>query len=103
MKVKVPRKIKLGIYTYKIKTDKTLHLTSGNVGEHRPFKNEIVLAPYMSNTAKVLTFNHEVLHHISNQYQLDLDEKEIDRLAFGWAEFMQALGIELDWTLIKEG
>ncbi len=53
--------------------------------------------------AKVLTFNHEILHHISAQYQLDLDEKEIERLSFGLAEFMQALGIELDWTLIKEG
>ncbi len=101
MKVKIPRRIKLGIYTYKIKFDPTMQLTEGNVGEHRPFKGEIALAPYMSNTARILTLNHEVLHHISEQYKLHLDEDTIDRLACGWAEFMKSLGIELDWREIQ--
>ena len=101
MKIKVPRKIKLGIYTYKIKFDPTLQLVNGNIGEHRPNKGEIVLTSYQSDTSKILTLNHEVLHHISSQYQLDLDEREIERLAHGFAEYMQSLGIELDWSEIK--
>jgi len=101
MKVKIPRKIKLGVYTYTIKFDNTMQLTAGNVGEHRPFRGEIALAPYMSNTAKILTLNHEILHHVSDQYKMHLDEDAIDRLSFGWAEFMQSLGIEFDWSEIS--
>ncbi len=91
----------MGIYTYTIKFDPTMQLTEGNVGEHRPFKGEIALASYMPKTARILTLNHEILHHISDQYRLHLDEDTVDRLAFGWAEFMKALGIELDWGEIK--
>jgi len=102
MKVKVPKEIKLGIYRYKIKFDKTMQLVSGNVGEHRPSNGEIALAPYMSEPSRIITLNHEVLHHISDQYRMHLDEDAVDRLAFGWAEFMQSLGIELDWSDIRE-
>jgi hypothetical protein len=103
MKIKIPRKIKLGIYTYKIMFDKTMILVDGNVGEHRPNSGVIALAPHMSNAGLYQSFNHEVLHHINSQYKLGLDEDAIDRLATGWAEFMErGLGIQLDWSDIKD-
>jgi hypothetical protein len=102
MKLKVPRKIKLGIYTYKIKFDKTMVFTTGNCGEHRPADGEIALAPGQSSTALSQCFFHEVIHHINSQYKIGLDEDNIDRLATGWAEFTErGLGIQLDWSDIK--
>jgi hypothetical protein len=77
-------------------------LINSNLGEHRPSCSEIAINPDMSSSAKIQTFYHEVMHHINSQYKLGLGEDDIDRLANGWAEFMQkGLGIELDWSDIK--
>ena len=102
IRVKVPNVIRLGIYKYRIKFDHAMLITNGNVGEHRPSTGVIALDPHMSAPSQTQCLNHEVLHHICNQYKLGLGEDDIDRLATGWAEYMErGLGIQYDWSGIR--
>lgn len=46
-------------------------------------------------------FAHEIMEVIKENYELDISEKDMSRIANGWIEFLGQLGIELDWSLIK--
>ena len=103
LQVKVPRVIKLGIHRYRIRFDHTMLMVNGNVGEHRVSSGEIALDPHMAQSSMTHVLNHEIMHHINQQYKCGLDEDGIDRIAMGWAEYMErGLGIKYDWSEIRE-
>ena len=44
---------------------------------------------------------HEVVHQIDINYEIGLSEENISRLANGFCEYLNNLGIELDWSDVK--
>ena len=102
MKIKIPRKLKLGVYPFTVLLVRELVFKENLVGrvQHRDLKIEIEQA--LNKYQRTQTFIHEVLHQVDRQYALNLSEPDIDRLAEGMSTFLSALDIEFDWSLIKE-
>ena len=102
MKVKVPRQIKLGTHLFDIIFSDTVRSDEGLAGltHHRKQIIEIEKVQPLSQKAVILL--HEVLHIIDRQYGCELEERNVDRVAQGIAEFlMENLGIEFDWQDVK--
>lgn len=59
--MKIPRKIKIGGRTIKVKYE-----VMKSLGEARFEKNEIVLKKGMTREAQEATFIHEILHHMNS-------------------------------------
>lgn len=95
MKIKPPSKIKIGSYVYKVKLEKDLIVMQGNIGEHRPHKLEIVVDECARSKTPALI--HEVVHAICDNYCVKLDDADTDRLAHGFTELLDNLGIKIDW------
>ena len=79
----------------------TLHWDEGLQGccNHRLKRIEIdPLSPFVDET-----FVHEKLEQINLSYALEMEHALISKLAFAFAEFLwHDLGIEFDWSNIKE-
>ena len=101
MIVKIPSKVKCGAYTYRLRLIKDLVITADRVGEYRPHDAEIVIDEAIHPQQKGVTLIHEYLHAVNTVHSLHLDDDTIDRLAQGFMEFLQCLGIELDWQNIS--
>ena len=103
MLVKIPREIKIGADSYDIILKPNLKLREGCVGETKYMCHTITVDVGLMQDDKMNTFLHEVLHSIDHAYSCSLDESNIDRMAGGLTEFLRDnLGIEFDWSLIKE-
>ncbi len=102
MKVKVPNKIKIGCFTYDIVYDDTIVPDHNRCGEISPREHKIRMATYLQGDSKSQSLAHEITHFISDVYSCELDEANTDRIANGFIEFLQQLGIEFDWTNIKK-
>jgi hypothetical protein len=95
IKIKQPKKLKIGSYVYKVKVEDDLMLTQGNSGEHRPHYMEIAIDKKVKSKTPV--FLHESLHAINDNYVLHLDEDTIDALSHGVSEVLDNLGIAIVW------
>ncbi len=102
MKVKVPNEIRIGAYKYKVEFNSHLCYDSNWAGSccHREAK--IVVDSLGSRQTLDITLIHEILHMIDKNYSIHIEEDNIDRIACGIMEFLTSLGIELDWSNIKE-
>jgi hypothetical protein len=100
VKVKVPRKIKIGSYEYDVVFKPHLKTDDNLMGFMNKRTSKIELDPDDGSTLDT-TLLHEVVHLISFNYEVNLDEDNTSRIANGIAELLQILGIELDWGDIK--
>ena len=39
---------------------------------------------------------------IKENYELNTSEEDMSRIANGWIEFLEQLGVEFDWSNVKE-
>ena len=102
MKVKVPKRIKIGINTYSVSflADEVLNDNEFGACWHR--KQYITVDPSSHPTQRYTTFLHELIHLIEKSYVFRIEDDNVDRIAQGMGEFMRDnLGIEFDWGDIK--
>jgi len=98
VKIKVPKDVSYGCFTYKVYLDPTQD-ESGFGGSTLFDKEEIRINPTIPNSRKLTAFIHENTHLINKAHNLDLSEHETELLANGFAELLaRNLGIELDWS-----
>jgi len=102
MKIKIPKQIKIGIHAYRVEFNSLLWHEEALKGCANHLKQVIQLDPALAESQKCVTFLHETIHVINDNYRCKLDDDEVDRIAQGFAELLQDnFGIEFDWSLIK--
>lgn len=103
VKIKVPQRVKIGAHTYTVKFDTKELLSAGTTGLTKHMTEEIILEGAMPKSQLDQLFLHEVLHMVERYCVVRLEDNEVDSIAEGLAMFLfETLGIELDWSLIKE-
>ena len=101
MKVKVPKYIEIGSLTGSVSFADNIRVDDGwrATYNQRTAKLEIDKSCGMMTDR---TFLHEVVHMIDINYEVDLNEQSISRIANGIYEFMiNNLGLEFDWQDIN--
>ena len=104
MKVKIPKEIRLLTHTYKIRTSAKETRALGTVGLSRHYHQDIIIdRASLPRSEYEQVFFHEVLHVIERHFSMTFEDNDIDRLAEGLVAILfDGLGIELDWSGIKE-
>ena len=103
MRVKIPREIKLGVWSYALSLVRGLKLKDGVWGDSQHVHYLLRIDKDLPEIERMATLIHEVLHIINEQYKAGLDEDTIGRLESGLTEFMtRNLNIEFDWSEIEE-
>jgi len=103
VKIKIPRKIRVGAYEYDVLAIKDLIYDHKLLGQALTDKETIKFDPSARYRVKCVTFWHEVIHAICDTYRLELKEEEIDRIAHGLVAVMIFdMGIEFEWAGVKE-
>ena len=102
IKVKVPQKIKIGAHTYSIRLNRHLLSDSNNHGAVNHRTQLIEIQADNPSDLKTETLVHEIIHVGSFCYRINIDDADTDRVAETITQFMSELGIELDWSGIKE-
>ena len=96
--MKYPKKIKIGAYMYDVAYEANLKIDEGFRACVNFRTHKILIDPAQSDTQKSFTLLHEIMHIINNNYECDLDESNISRIANGILEFLQDnLGIKFEW------
>jgi len=102
MKIAIPKKIKIGIHTYSVEFNSLLWYEESLKGSVNHLKQVIQIDPVIAETQKCVTFLHEVIHVINDNYRCKLDDDEVDRIAEGIAELLKDnFNIDFDWRNIK--
>lgn len=101
-KLTVPKEIKLGARTFKVSYNKDIVYDNNWSGCISQRHGTIEICPDYNDEYKMITLFHEIFHAICYQYNIEIDEKDNDRLANGMAEFLKNnLDVTLDWREIK--
>ena len=103
MRVKIPREIKIATHSYRVEFNPLLWHEESLKGMANHIKQVIQIDPVLAHSQKTVTLLHEINHVINDTFRCKLDEDEIDKMAQGQAEFLDCLGIELDWSEIEDG
>ena len=99
-RIKVPKRIKIGAHDYSVGYRQHMKLDDNWRGACNQRTGEILIDPIGGDTIN-RSLLHEVVHLIDFNYECILSEENISRLAHGMVEFLENLGIELDWSGIK--
>lgn len=99
--VKVPRSLKVGPYTYKVRADKesrTRLQTMGYVGLSSSCENlhRIDIDAGLAQPAKTLVILHEVLHACDHMYNDGALGENVDHFAKGLTQVFEQMGVRLD-------
>jgi hypothetical protein len=98
--VKIPKKIKIGGYDYKIVSNNTMDIdltSNGWVGSQSLMQQKIQLLSSLSGQSLTETFIHELLHAISITYDSNkLAEEDIGQLSMGMLQVLEQLGIRFE-------
>jgi len=95
--IKVPRTIRIGGHQYTIVFSQGVS-DAGDYGRVNHRTLTIELAPERPMSQKAASLIHEILHIINNVYNnRHCEEDDLDALAEGFNQVLEALGIELDW------
>ena len=95
--IKIPKRIKVGGFTYKIRTDK--HTSEGldadgSWGRHRPVSREILLDTSASSQQLSASFLHECLHAVDNVYADNcLSEAQNKSLSSGLHQILEQMRV----------
>lgn len=102
MKIKIPKHFKIGATGADVGFQDNLKGDDGFNGTFNRRTEELMLDPKLSGHKLDKTFGHEVMEVIKENYNLEIAESDMSNIANGWLEFLYQLGIELDWSDIKE-
>ena len=105
MKIKIPKEIKIAARNYKISMPVNLLRDEGNRGCVYWHKQIIEIAPNLSEEQIAVSFLHECVHVIDEHMagRGGISEEITSGLAEGLFQLLKDnLGIEFDWSLIKE-
>ena len=100
-KIKIPQKITEGAFTYAIKLKPNVMADRHAAGFIDPIAEELQVDPHLPPNERMVTLCHEVGHFIERVYSLNISDDDTDRLAQGFACFLQQCDIEFDWSSIK--
>lgn len=88
--MKIPKKVKIGIYTYKIKEVEDLKDEKNNPcwglcehSEHTIYLKKGMIEPRLSEV-----FLHECLHGIEESFGIDLGEKKVNQIGLALMAFI---------------
>ena len=102
MKVKVPENIAVGSFDYKIVSVPNLANDYKLLGQSLADSQVIKIEADSTPQTKAQVLFHEMVHAISDVYNCELEEKNIDRIAQGIASVLaRDFGIELSWEDIE--
>ena len=103
-KIRVPRKIKIGGHWVSIFYEPMLMDNHGKMGQSRFPECEIAIQERdASESRRLHTLFHELMHWLDHTYNnYALEEAEVDAFASGIQTLLIDLGIEFDWSDIKE-
>ena len=96
--MKVPKKIKIGAFNYKIIQVDNMAEDFKLLGQAITDRQLIKVEKGSNSQTKDVTLWHEVIHAISDVYNCDTDEHNIDRFAQGLTAIMKNdFGIKFEW------
>lgn len=101
-RIKIPQKIQIAAFNYSIELRKHLMADKHNAGFFNPVAETLSIDPHLPPTERKISLAHEVLHLIERAFEISIDDADTERLAMGFVCFLDNLGIELDWSDIKE-
>ena len=90
--MKLPDRVKVGPFEYTVK-HLPFYQVDGMLGHSVRHHLELAIANDAPEQHQVVTFIHEVLHAVSDVYQVELDENEVERMANGLVDALQSI----DW------
>lgn len=103
MKVPVPKQIDIGGYHYSVHFVEEQLRDAGDWGEINHRTLEIIINPARLDSQRREALIHEVLHLIEKVFlNVDVEERTIHGIAEGLNQFFDQLGIDFDWSGIKE-
>ena len=104
IKVKIPQKIKIGGHWVSIFYEDKLMDNHSKMGQARFPECEIAIQERdASESRKTASLLHELVHWLDHTYNnFQLDEVKTDALANGIHTLLIDMGIQFDWSDIKE-
>ena len=102
MKVKIPRQFKIGATEAQVGFTKHLFSDDGFNGTFNKRTGELLIEAVLNGKKRDRTFGHELIEVIKENYDLGVSESDMTCIANGWLEFLWQIGIELDWSEIKD-
>jgi len=98
MIIKVPREIKIGTHTFKVKLDPHLHADEEKYGQINYRTQEIRIWSDAPASTKNEALLHEIIHLAQHVYRVEITDQDIDRIAETIAQFLSDnLHIEFVW------
>ena len=102
MRVRVPREIEVIIHPYEIVFCPDLNADEGFRGLCNVRTLQIKIDPKLPPSQRTYILFHEVGEAIKDAYNCGVTHEDLCLMTMGFAEFFTKLGLELDWTDIKE-
>ena len=105
LKVKIPQRIKVAGHWLEIQLEEGLSYRHKKLGQCDIENLVIYIEKSIPPSLQSHTLVHELLHAISDQFvgANAFSEETVGQLATGVWTMLSDLGIELDWSNIKEG
>jgi len=102
VKVKVPKRIKIGTHTFTVKFDPHLHSDDKDYGLINYRTQEIKIWTEAPSSIQNEALLHEIIHLSQHVYRVELSDADIDRVAETIAEFLfNNLHLEFNWSDIE--
>jgi len=101
VKIKVPTVNQIGSLKYPVSFVSHMRTDDGWKGSLNERTGVIHIETEISGNMRDRTYLHEIVHQIDINYEIGLSEENISRIANGFCEYLNNLGIELDWSNIK--
>lgn len=102
IKVKIPKKIKMGALMSKVKMSPLLRSDNGWRASLNQRTGVLEVDTELAGQIRDRSFYHEIVHKIDINYECGLNEENISRIANGLYEWEHDnLKIELSWEDIK--
>ena len=102
MKIKVPKRIKIGAHTYSIGLTPHLHCDEARYGSCNHRTQEIKIWSEAPPSLRDECLIHETIHISELCHRIEVSDSDIDRISHAVLEFLSRnLDIQFDWSDIK--
>lgn len=99
MNIKIPQVIQIGSHKYSIQFREWDMRDGGYYSRVNHRRQVIEIDPTRPASQRIYALIHEVGHIINNVYlDGELDEKQINGIAGGYAQLLSGFNVELDWS-----
>jgi len=102
MLIKIPKTFKIGATRAVVGYEENLFIDQGFNGTYNKRTEELHIDSRLYGGERAKTFGHEVMEVIKHNYNLNTSENDMSSIANGWVEFLYQLGVEFDFSDIKE-